>query len=61
MKIKENPDQEYVAEMKKAIKDNHGYCVCKTERIKENICICKEFREKTDMGYCHCHLFYKTI
>ena len=26
-----------------AIKQNEGYCLCKTEKINKNKCICEEF------------------
>ncbi len=33
-----------------------GHCPCRLERIPDNICPCKEFRET---GICICNLFEK--
>lgn len=38
------------------IKYGFLYCPCKLQRIPENICPCKEFRETKE---CHCGLFVK--
>lgn len=27
--------------------------------IQKKISVCKEFREQTEPGYCHCGLYYK--
>ena len=58
MKIKLNPDQEYVQYIRKKIKENGGYCPCKFERSRDTKCMCKEFREQKD-GMCHCGLYIK--
>lgn len=60
MKILLNPDTNKVAEIKEAIKNNEGYCPCRLAKIKENRCICKDFSEQTEEGYCLCGLYYKT-
>lgn len=56
--IKENPDKEFVKEMKKAIKNNNGYCPCQIEKSPDTKCMCKEFREMKS-GMCHCGLYFK--
>lgn len=43
----------------KALNDNGGYCPYKVQRLPENKCMCKEFREQEEDGYCHCGLYYK--
>lgn len=58
MRIKINPDKEFVREMKQAIKDNNGHCPCRIERSKDTLCMCKSFREM-DEGTCHCGLYIK--
>ena len=57
-KIEINPDDEFVKEMRKAIKANNGHCPCKLERTKDTRCICKEFQEMEE-GTCHCGLYTK--
>lgn len=58
MSIRQNPDREYVAEVRKRLKENGGYCPCKLERSPDTKCMCKEFREQKD-GMCHCGLYIK--
>ena len=59
MKIIKNPDTEYVAEMKKKLKENSGYCPCSILRNADTKCMCKEFREQQTPGLCHCGRFEK--
>lgn len=49
-----NPDDIFVRNLKKRIKTNNGFCPCKLEKLPENKCPCKDFREKRD---CHCGLY----
>lgn len=58
MKIYTNPDEAHVEEMRKALKENDGYCPCSIERSEDTICMCKEFRE-AGPGMCHCGLYMK--
>lgn len=58
MRIKVNPDKEFVADMRKALKENNGHCPCQLERTPDTKCMCKEFREMEE-GTCHCGLFTK--
>ncbi len=64
MAIKLNEDKEVVQMIKRGLAEKDGYCPCRLERIPENKCICKEFREQMAdpefEGYCHCMLYYKT-
>lgn len=57
--ITKTPDLEYRSIMKKALKENNGYCPCKLERIPDNKCMCKEFKEQVE-GWCTCGLYLKT-
>ncbi len=63
MSIRLNEDKEVVETIRAGLKAKDGYCPCRLERIPENKCICKEFREQMAdpdfHGYCHCRLYYK--
>ena len=59
MKIFENPDKKLVKDIRKQLKENDGYCPCKLEKTSDTKCLCKDFREQTSEGYCHCGLYYK--
>ena len=59
LKIYLNPDNEFVEDFKKQLKENGGYCPCKLEETPNTKCMCKEFREQATAGYCHCGLYYK--
>ena len=58
MRIKRNPNEEYVKEVLQKLKDNQGYCPCKLEKTPETKCMCKEFLEM-ERGKCHCGLYIK--
>lgn len=64
MAVSLNSDKKIVELVKEGLKKSGGYCPCKRERIKDNICMCKEFREQIAdpqfEGYCHCMLYYKS-
>lgn len=58
MKIVVSPDTETVALIRKGLVETGGYCPCRVERIKENMCLCQEFLEQ-EPGPCHCGLYIK--
>lgn len=58
MKVRKNPDKVFVEEMRKAIKNNNGYCPCRKEKTEDTKCMCKEFLEQ-GLGFCHCGLYEK--
>ena len=58
IKIIENPDQEYVQEVRQQLKANSGYCPCALEKTEDTKCICRDFREMDD-GMCRCGLYIK--
>jgi ferredoxin-thioredoxin reductase catalytic subunit len=58
MKITLNPDEEYVKEIRAALKNNGGYCPCSLTKTEDTKCMCKEFRELKS-GMCHCGLYEK--
>lgn len=60
MRIKVNPDKEYVKEIRDKLKENNGYCPCRISRTKDTKCMCKDFRDMVDegkSGVCHCGLY----
>ena len=63
MKIRRNPAAEGVADSKAGLERPGGGCRCRLQRIEENKCMCREFREQIKNpdfeGYCHCYLYYK--
>ncbi len=63
MKIRLNEDKEIVKTIQEGLKLKGGYCPCRLERIDDNKCMCKEFRDQIAdpdyEGYCHCMLYYK--
>ena len=58
MKIKLNPDEEYVALIRQKLKENNGYCPCRRTKSEDTKCMCKEFKEQAE-GECHCGLYIK--
>lgn len=42
-----------------AISDNDGHCPCQWPRTADTKCKCRDFREKTEPGPCHCGLYVK--
>lgn len=59
MKIKASDNKELVAEIRQKLIDNGGYCPCRLIKNEDTKCICKEFKEQTELGACHCGLYIK--
>lgn len=63
--ITESADKEHVEAIKKALKENDGYCPCRIGKLPEYKCMCQEFRDelKDDSfeGVCHCGLYVKIL
>ena len=57
MKITQLPNTDNI---KKAVKDNDGFCPCRISKTADTKCMCKEFREMKE-GICHCGLYQKTL
>ena len=60
MRVVQNPDREYVAEIKHKLKENNGYCLCALYKNKDTKCKCKDFREQIargEAGSCNCGLW----
>lgn len=64
MAITLNPDKQIVEMIREGLRKSGGYCPCRLERIEENKCMCKEFKDQVDdpeyEGFCHCMLYYKS-
>lgn len=62
--VRLNENKELVEKIREGLKKKGGYCPCKLERIEDNKCMCREFREQIAddgfEGYCHCMLYYKS-
>ena len=59
LKIFKNPDEEAYKSIMAEVKANYGYCPCRLERTPDTKCPCKEFREQTTEGECHCGAYQK--
>ena len=63
MKIYFNPNEKVVGAIREGLKRKDGYCPCRVQKIDDNVCMCKEFREQIAdpnfEGFCHCKLYYK--
>lgn len=57
--IKVNSDKDLETEIRLKLKENNGYCPCVIVKNEDTKCMCKEFREQQEEGYCHCGLYYK--
>lgn len=60
-KVEPNPDFIHRKEIEKAIKENDGYCCCALEKNEDTFCMCKNFVEQKNYGFCHCGRYYKTL
>lgn len=61
LKIKKNPNKETFESVIAAVKANEGYCPCRLEKTPDTKCPCKEFREQTTEGECHCGAYVKVV
>lgn len=62
MKLHVTDNKELVDIVRKALKDNDGFCPCvKDSKGREEYrCLCLHFREKVPVGgVCHCGLYIK--
>lgn len=56
-----SPDFLHRKKIEDAIKENNGYCCCAIEKTDDTKCICKNFREQKQSGFCHCGRYYKIL
>lgn len=61
MNILLNKDKKTVHAVRDALRVTGGYCPCSLSHTPDTKCMCKEFREQTEPGYCHCGLYQKII
>ncbi|MBR3087185.1 MAG: ferredoxin thioredoxin reductase catalytic beta chain [Kiritimatiellae bacterium] len=63
MKITINENREVVERIRAGLTKRGGYCPCRLQKIEDNLCMCKEFRDQIAdpefEGYCHCRLYHK--
>lgn len=59
MKIIKNPDSKKYEQVTELVKNNDGYCPCMLFKTEDTKCMCKEFRDQTEPGLCHCGRFVK--
>lgn len=57
--IKPNPNKDAFKTISDAIKDNDNYCCCEIEKNDNTLCMCKNFREQNESGFCHCGRYLK--
>ena len=58
MQIKTVDNKEQVADIRRRLKENDGYCPCASKKTEDTKCMCKSFREQEE-GECHCGLYVK--
>ncbi len=63
MKVYFNPDEKITNAIRNAVKKKDGFCPCRLDKVEDNYCMCKEFRNQIAdpnfEGFCHCRLYYK--
>lgn len=59
MKIEMTQDIEVRDKILKALKQNGGYCPCAFVKNEDTKCMCREFRESSAVGPCHCGLYVR--
>ncbi len=57
IKIRLNPDSKTAKDIKDSVILNDGYCPCRIQKTEDTKCMCKDFRESTELGLCHCGLY----
>ena len=59
LKIIKNPNKKIYDEVTKSVVENDGYCPCRVIKNQDTKCICKEFKDQTTAGECHCGRYVK--
>lgn len=57
--IKPNPNADSFKAISNAVRQNGDYCCCAIEKTIDTMCMCKNFREQKESGFCHCGRFLK--
>jgi hypothetical protein len=63
MKITVNENQHHADSVREALRKKNGYCPCVINPTEDDLCMCKEFRDKISdpdfEGWCNCNLYFK--
>lgn len=59
LKIIPNPDKNVYDTVSDAVAKAGGYCPCRLAKNPDTKCVCKDFREQKEEGYCYCERFCK--
>lgn len=59
LKIEKNPDDKFFKEISEKVKNNDGYCPCLAYKDDSTKCMCLDFRNQTEPGFCHCKRYKK--
>ena len=51
--------KEIAPSIKVLVDKNDGYCPCAVVKTQDTRCVCKEFREQSKPGLCHCGRYEK--
>ena len=54
MQININPDKDFVAHMRKALKDNNGFCPCAIVRSEDSVCVKSSVRWRKEPAIADC-------
>lgn len=57
--VKTNPNKSFLSAIIQALAENEGYCPCQLVKNEDTECMCKDFRDQTRTGFCHCGRYYK--
>ena len=57
--INPNPESAIFKEVSDVIRKNGNYCCCAITKEPDTMCMCKDFREQQESGFCHCNRFFK--
>lgn len=62
---KNTKEPELLTEIEAKLVSGGGYCPCRIDKVPDNLCICKEFRDQMAdpewEGECHCGRYVKTF
>lgn len=61
LKIIQSEDKELVKKIRDGLKESGGHCPCVVPEFwgEDTKCLCREFRDQTEIGLCHCGLYRK--
>lgn len=53
-------DKTHADKIRKALRENDGYCPCRITKDESSRCVCEDFIKNIKSGeYCHCGLYKK--